>query len=565
LTLYTEAWVYFYNNISFYLFNEEVIYINREKLLDCTLRDGGYYNLWDFTPALLNDYLQTMADLPVECVEFGFRFMPGKSSGFLGGCAFSTDDYINSYDIPGNLKIAVMVNGSDLVSFKGEIEDAIKLIFQPKSKSPVDLVRIACHTNQVKEVLPALSTLKKLGYLTTVQLMQIGTNSELEVEKLAKLVSGHPIDVLYFADSLGSMNPEQITNTVKAIRSYWKETLGFHAHNNMELALPNTIRALDEGVTWVDGSVMGMGRGPGNARTEYLAIELEERSGQKMNHASLLELINKHFKPMQNLYKWGPNPYYYMAGKYGIHPTYVQEMLSSSYYNEEDILGVVGNLNDIGASRFSTDALQQARNFYNEEPKGTWNPKILLKDKQVLVLGTGPGAARYRDALEIFIRRNKPIVIALNKQSPIDEELINFRTACHPIRLLSEYKAHINLPQPLITPASMLPPKLKGLLMTKELLDYGIAVRDGIFQFFPNYGILPSSLVIAYVLAISTSGEAKEILLAGFDGYGAGDPRNDEMDKLLMLYNHHPDALPVVSITPTQYNLPQKTVYDPCL
>jgi len=534
-------------------------------ILDCTFRDGGYYNSWDFSHELINEYMKAMAALPVDVVEIGFRYIPGNSKQFLGGCAYSTDSFINTIDNPNGLQIAVMINANDLINYKNGVKEAVDKLFGPANQSPVDLVRTAVHTNKVEEALPAISRLKELGYSTTVNIMQIAGLSKDEISNLALMASAYPIDILYFADSLGSMTPDDVSITITALRKHWKGKLGFHAHNNMELALSNAIRALDEGVTWIDGTVIGMGRGPGNIRTEYLAIELESYLDLEMNHIPLHKLIHNYFKPMQQQYGWGPNPFYYMAGKYGIHPTYVQEMLKDSRYDEEDILEVINNLKEAGGKQFNPDTLEAARKFYSGQPRGTWSPASVIAGREVLILGTGPGVARHRNALEEYISKNNPYVIALNTQSQVGHDLINIRTACHPIRLLADCVEHSYLPQPLVIPASMLPEYLIYNLRGKELLDYGISVQEKTFVFEDNYCIIPKTIVIAYTLAIATSGKAKRILLAGFDGYGTGDPRTIEMDELLKLYSEHPESLPIISITPSLYKVPQSTVYDPLL
>ncbi|CAN8138961.1 hypothetical protein THIOSC15_1240030 [uncultured Thiomicrorhabdus sp.] len=275
----------------------------------------------------------------------------------------------------------------------------------------------------------------------------------------------------------------------------------------------------------------------------------------------MFELIRKHFKPMQNHYGWGTNPFYYLAGQYGIHPSYIQEMLQDSRYSEEDILAVIDHLKIEGGKKFSLDTLEAARHFYSGEPRGTWQPSSLLKDKTVLILGTGPGVKKYQAAIESFIEQTQPYVIALNTQSNICQDLIDARAACHPVRLLADCHEHLKLPQPLITPASMLPEDVKAELQNKELLDFGIAVTSKGFAFHKNYAELPTSLVIAYALAIATSGQAKQIILAGFDGYGADDPRRKEMDQLFTRYQNTEQAIPFVSITPTRYEIPVQSIY----
>jgi len=128
------------------------------KLLDCTLRDGGYYNDWDFSPDLVADYLEAMAALNINYVEVGLRSL--KNEGFKGECAFSTDLFIDNLTIPIELtdKIGVMVNGSELIpktieSLRIEDQEAeqiaiLEKLFKHKSLSRISLVRIACHLHE---------------------------------------------------------------------------------------------------------------------------------------------------------------------------------------------------------------------------------------------------------------------------------------------------------------------------------------------------------------------------------------------------------------------------------
>ncbi len=536
--------------------------LNNITLLDCTLRDGGYYNEWDFDSELITAYFKAVAALPVDMVEVGFRSMPGSSGKFKGGCAYCTDAFIRSMEIPKGLRIAVMVNGSDLTNYSEGIVPAVNRLFGPADTSPVELVRIAVHVHKVEETLPAITRLKELGYKSTFQLMQIAGLTSDEVQHLAKACSEFPLDVLYFADSLGSMVPDDINQTVEALRAHWQGELGFHAHNNMQGGVANCIRAVEQGVTWIDGTVLGMGRGPGNAPTEYLAIEMQTRWGKKMHHTPLLDLISRYFNPMQQKYGWGPNPYYYMAGKFGIHPTYVQEMINDTRYDGEDILAVVNHLKATGGKHYSLDTLEAARNFYSGELKGTWHPASLMKGRDVLLLGSGPGVARHRRALENYIRKAHPFAMALNTHARIDPELIDVRVACHPVRLLAECNEHARLPHPLITPASMLPMDVRKSLGNKELLDYGLGVKPDMFVCKETHAILPTSLVVAYALAAATSGQGSQILLAGFDGYDSDDPRNIEMNNLIKLYKENGNHLKLTAVTPSRYQLKQASIYE---
>lgn len=531
------------------------------KHLDCTLRDGGYYNAWDFSKELVDDYLVAMDALGVDYIEIGFRSL--DANGFKGAYAYSTDSFLKRLSTPSGLnnKLGVMLNGSELVGDEQRIDSVLTQLFVDAKDSPVSLVRIACHVHQFSECLPAAQWLHNRGYRVGFNLMQVADCTEDEVIHLATQASQYPIDVLYFADSMGSLIPEEVATIIKTFQKGWSGELGIHTHDNMGNALANSLKAMDSGVQWIDSTITGMGRGPGNVKTEYLAVELLNRFKKMGNLTPLLELIRNHFADLQKKHGWGSNPYYYLAGMYGIHPSYIQEMLSDSRYNDEDVVAVIEHLKTEGGKRFNLSTLEAARHFFAGEPKGSWQPSDLLCGREVLVLGAGPSVKKHRYAIESYIRSKQPFVIALNTQKSIDESFINIRAACHPIRLLADCAEHVTLTQPLATPFHMLPEDVKAELKRKQTLDFGLTVQSDQFSFGKSSCTLPSSLVVAYALAIATSGQACSIYLAGFDGYSADDPRKKEAEDVFHLYQKHSDALPLLSITPTLYDIPSTSVY----
>lgn len=529
-------------------------------LLDCTLRDGGYYNSWDFAPDTINLYLGAMKAAKVDVVELGFRFL--KNEGFKGACAYTTDDFLRRLEIPSGLTIGVMVNGADLCTEIGWRAAIEHLFPEPASNTPVDLVRLACHFDELSNAFSASEWLVERGYRVGVNLMQIADRKQEEVQQLGQWAATSGIEVLYFADSMGSMTPDDTSRIINWLRVHWAGPMGVHTHDNMRLALANTLRALTEGANWLDATITGMGRGPGNARTEELIIEVEALDGRRVNMVPLMTLVREFFGPMKTKHGWGTNPYYYLAGKHGIHPTYVQEMLINVRYDDEDIRAVLDHLKKEGGKQFNFNRMGGALEFYHGEPRGTWSPKTVMKNQDVLILGTGPGVLAHRSAIESYIRRNKPIVLALNTLSVIDNDLVDFRVACHPVRLLADLETHAKLRQPLITPLSMLPKTLKAELKDKETHNFGLAVQDGKFLFHETHCVIPSSLVLAYSLAVGTSGMAKRILMAGFDGYDRGDARNNEVENLLSAFSKSNSTCEIFSITPTKYkNLLARSVY----
>jgi 4-hydroxy 2-oxovalerate aldolase len=278
------------------------------------------------------------------------------------------------------------------------------------------------------------------------------------------------------------------------------------------------------------------------------------------NPTKLFELIRAYFMPMQAKYGWGANPYYYLAGKYRIHPSYIQEMLQDTRYSDEDIIAVIEHLRAEGGAEFSWEALEAARYFYSDEQVGKWSAKEFLHEKEILVVGSGPSVRAHKKAIESYIKNYQPYVIALNTESSLSENLICARAACHPVRLLADCQQYIKLPQPLITPYSMLPKNVQDELSGKQVFDFGLSVEKDKFIFSERSCTLPNALVFSYVLAIANSGRARQINLVGFDGYPPDDSRNRDMEDLLRVYKGF-GSVPLCSLTPTRYDVPMKSIY----
>ena len=529
--------------------------------LDCSLRDGGYYNNWDFSEKLINNYLKVLESVNVEYSEIGFRFK--KNSGFRGACAFTSEEFLNSLDIPENLKIAIMINASDFIENKKFSEKRLKEIIPVRANlSKVNLIRVACHTETLEYITPLFDLLSDYGYKTACNITQASEKSLKEIDKISSTLSSSKVNIIYFADSLGSLAPNQINKISKSIRNNWSGPIGIHAHDNKGLALSNTLEAIKCDITWLDSTITGIGRGPGNAKTEELVLELNKNNNKSLNLVPLVKIIKEEFTPLKNKYLWGTNIFYYLAGKYSIHPSYIQSMLTDSRYQEEDILASINYLKDQGGKSFNFEDLNELRKFYKGKPSGNLDPKLIFNNKDVLIIGTGKQVKKHEKALTSFIKRNKPIVLAINTQTLKENKLINYRVACHPTRLFADIPNHLKLNQPLIIPLSMLPEKFSKLLKGKEILDYGIEISDGGFKCLDKFCMIPNSLVFSYALALVTGGDANKIFLAGFDGYDSDDSRNDEVNEVISKYKNSYPHSEVIAITPTKYkNIISKSVY----
>ncbi len=344
-------------------------------------------------------------------------------------------------------------------------------------------------------------------------------------------------------------------------KKFWKKDIGIHAHDNMYKAMENSLVALEHGANWIDSTVLGMGRGPGNVKTESLVLELEKKYKKKIGYSNLFKLVENQFFDLMNKYSWGSNSYYYLSGLYGIHPSFIQGMLNDKRFTSQDILSVIDDLKTKRGKKFSKDLIDTYRQYYTGEGKGTFEPKKLIKNKEVLILGAGPGIKNHKVAIENFIKKHKPLVIGLNVQNPINNKLINFRAVCHTLRLLTDYKLFKKTSQKIILPFKRLSKLTKSKLGRIKLLDFGLEVKSNTFKFYSSHAIIPNILAISYTLAIANSGGAKKIYLAGFDGYEADDLRRIEMDQMLFLYQSLDEKAELISITPTKYKIKSSSVY----
>jgi 4-hydroxy 2-oxovalerate aldolase len=532
---------------------------NELKILDCTLRDGGYYNNWDFSKELIEDYLQAMSAAKVEFIELGFRFL--KKDIYLGPCAYTTPSFLETLNIPKNLKIGIMINAKDIISSKLSKAEINKHFFEFSKKKKISFVRFACHLTEIEKIVPLCNTLNKKGIITAINLMQISEIDNHEIEKVTKFLAKSKLDIFYFADSLGNLEPHDIVHISNLIKKNWKRDIGFHAHDNMSRALINGVVAFNNGINWIDSTVTGMGRGAGNIQTEFALLQFSNYLNKNFDISLLLKLIEKRFIPMKNKYKWGANPYYYLAGQYKIHPTFIQSMLTDLKLEPSEMLTAIDNLKKGDGKSFNKNLIDVGKNLYKGKSKGTWSPLNLIKRKNVLIIGSGPGSTKHSKAIENFIKKNKPFVIALNTEKTIQEKLINLRVSCHTLRIMSDVKMFKKITQPLVLPLDRLPENQKREFKKLKVYNYGLEVKTGKFIFGNKSSITPNSLTIVYALSIANSAKSKKIYVSGLDGYPMEDPRRHEMDETLKLYLSTKNRSELISITPTRYKIKSSSVY----
>lgn len=534
------------------------------KLLDCTLRDGGYYTSWDFSRQLVTRYLNAMAASNVDVVELGLRNFPKEQ--FLGAYAYTTDDLINSLNVPEKLDVGVMVDAKTILTYPGTCEEAIGKLFVKRERSPVSLVRIAAHFDEIESCEEITRILKSLGYVLGFNLMQSGGRSEEElIEKSAMISSWGTVDVLYFADSLGNMDAEEVTRIYESIRVSWEGDIGIHTHNNQGKALDNSLTAYSMGVEWLDSTVLGMGRGAGNSSTELLAMELEKKA-EKYRSTPLWKLVIDDFQPLQATHGWGASLLYYFAAENCIHPTYVQNLLSEGRYTSDQAIQALKYIAPLKASSYNASLLKDSLSGCRSELKaieGSWDASDWCKGKELLIIGAGGSVSKYSDAIESFIKQREIVTLSLNIHNDVPEELIDGYIAIDPLRLMLEVNNYSYLNKPLFSSLNNFSGELHGAIEELEVRDYGFNLEDNCFEVQSKCCTIPSLLSLAYAFGLAKVGGASKLWLVGFDGYNAGDKRQDEMVNMLEVVKQSGYNIDCISLTPSTYPIKQGSIYAP--
>ncbi len=530
-------------------------------LLDCTFRDGGYYNQWVFGPKLVSRYLRAMQGARIDALEIGFRFLP--QPGFLGPFAYASDDLLADLPLPKGVTIAVMVNAKELLGYPDGPDAAVDFLFGPAQTSPVELVRIAAHFTELPGCRAIASRIKRKGYDVAVNIMQAGGRTPEELSAAAASIADWGIDILYFADSLGNMNAEMVSSAVKAFQKGWKGPIGVHTHNNMGQALANCRAAIQAGAEWIDGTVTGMGRGAGNANTEHLLVELNQDAPGQYPFEEVSALALEDFEPLRKQYGWGPSLLYFLSARHGIHPTYVQEMLGKGQYDAAHLIAAMEFLKESDARGFSRQKLDAILSSHGNG-KGAWSARDWASNKTVLLVAPGPGTAAHLDALCRFAEREKPVVVSLNVNSSFPAERVTAYAACHKSCIVLDAEKYRSFGKPIVAPIGAVPEKVRQGLKSR-ILDFGMEITPGAFSVRHDGCGVPASVVAAYALGLAEAAGARNILLAGFDGYGPSDPRQSEMNQILRVFRARPTAPPVLAVTPTCYDVPQGSIYSPDL
>ena len=199
----------------------------------------------------------------------------------------------------------------------------------------------------------------------------------------------------------------------------------------------------------------------------------------------------------------------------------------------------------------------------DEDIKGSWDATDWCKEKELVVIGAGKSVSGYREAIESFIKKRDVFTISLNIHNDIDENLIDGYVAIDPMRLMLEVNEYSHKGKPLFCSLNSFPKELISKLDKMDMRDYGFNLKLDEFKSEKYSCTIPSLLSLAYALALAKEGGAKRLWLVGFDGYHAGDKRQEEMTSLLGVVKQSDFDLECTCLTPSTYPIKQGSVYAP--
>lgn len=292
-------------------FVEEPVYRPELKLLDCSIRDGGLINKWQFSDEFVRATYQALSSAGVDYMEMGYKASKDQfDPKVYGKWRFCDDEDIKKIvdGIDSDMKLSCMVD-------IGRVKEKDIL---PKNESPFSMIRVACYIKDVSKAIGTCRMIADKGYETTVNIMAVSTNLEREIDEALNDLSKTDIPIVYVVDSYGAMYCEDITFLVKKYKDALPgKTIGIHTHNNRQLAFGNTIQAIIDGSNFIDGSVFGIGRGPGNCCLELMLSFLQN---PKYHIRPVLKLIQDYYLPLQQKVEWGYIIPYMISGMLNEHP-----------------------------------------------------------------------------------------------------------------------------------------------------------------------------------------------------------------------------------------------------
>jgi len=482
--------------------------VKNRILLDCTLRDGGYVNDWEFGHDKITEIFKRQVSSGVEMIQVGFLDDRRK---------FDMNRTIMPDTESANKVFAGLDKGNAIVEAMIDYGTcSLDNIGPHTDDSFIDCIKVIFKEHLMEEALQYCKAIQDKGYKVFANMVNVTTYSDASLKKYAKLVNKvHPFGNS-MVDTYGLMHKDQMLHIFQVLDKYIDQDImmGFHSHNNFQLAYANSVEYLNtdtKRTIVADGTLYGMGKSAGNAPVELLAMYMNEHYGKHYDISQMLEAIDNSIMEIYQKQYWGYSMKFYIASAHKVHPNYVSYLLNKKTLSVKQITEILDSITPEKKMMYDAKHIEQLYVDYQSmecDDKDTVKElKKALKGRDVLLLGPGSSMQRQKGAVNKFIGSKKPVIIAVNyapKDIKIDYVFVT--KSKRYTQLFSDLQEGINRDAIIIATSN-------------------VTKTEGQFKYVFNYStlidikaeIIDNSLVMLLKAMIKLG--VKDVNLAGFDGY----------------------------------------------
>jgi len=470
------------------------------KLLDCTLRDGGYINNWRFGEQTIRHILKRLSISNIDIIECGFL----TDIEYDVDCSLISDTQdINPFLEKKNensLYVAMIAIGEKEIH-----PDKLS----PAKDSKIKGIRLTFHADEKKKAFEYAKILMKKGYIVFMQPVGSANYSDDNLLSLVKEINTLKPYAFYIVDTLGTMFQDHIVHTISLINKNLDPNiaLGYHSHNNLQLAFSNAqemIRCPINRDIIIDCSVYGMGRGAGNLCTELITNYINNTFGNKYNVFPLLEIVDEFLIPIYSNTSWGYSVGYYLASTMHCHPNYATHLLAKQSVPVRTIGTMLDQIPEEKRNIFDKEYIENIYLNYQkhdvDDKEEIEKLRNELSNKEILIIAPGRNIITYKKKIQEFIDKNKPYIITTNflPDYPVDLAFIGNDRRYH---LLKDKLKNKNV---IFTSNITNKPDNARVVNYSDLINSSVNVSD-------NTGLM--------LLKLLVKASVKKVTLAGFDGF----------------------------------------------
>lgn len=482
------------------------------KILDCTLRDGGYINNWEFGKKVIRHLISKLSKSNVEIIECGFlKEMADNDSQSL----FNNVSSIKKY-LPANtsaMYVAMIAYGDIAID---EIE--------PCDGKFITGIRLTFHEDDIDDAFAFAKQLAEKGYKVFIQPVGTAAYTDQALLNLIHKVNGMNPFAFYLVDTLGTMYKKDLLRMFYLIDNNLNPEIkiGFHSHNNLQLSFSNAQELIlmhSERDIIIDSSVFGMGRGAGNLCTELLTQYINENIENRYDPIPILEIMDEYIIPIYAHHPWGYSAPYYLAAINGCHPNYAAYLMDRQVLCIRDINSIIKSIPDEERYIYNADLIKMLYLNYQKYSidDGEAVKKIcgLCAGQEILILAPGKSLLTQQDKIKKYMEENHPVVFAINHIPEIYDYDMVFVSNLKRFKDIDE--AFSKLDDKLICTSNITTDNKLCIVNYASYLNNDDVISD-------NAGLMLINLLI--------KAGVKKLALAGYDGFHYS--RNDYYDEKML-------------------------------